>query len=125
MNTDKKITEQMLIDSLYEIVAENPDYVYDDRDAEGFCRYFNDEGEPSCVVGHVLARNGIVAEQVAPIKYSGAAAVIRETTGVLPSLSGSTLFYEMQAWQDAGTPWGEALEKAETLAKQGNWSNNA
>lgn len=125
MNTDKKITEQMLIDSLYEIVAKNPDYVYDDRDSEGFCRYFNDEGAPSCVVGHVIAQHGITAEQIEHVKYSGAAAVIRVTTEALLSARGVTLFSSVQAWQDAGTPWGEALENAETLAKQGSGSINA
>lgn len=118
MNTDKKITEQMLIDSLYEIVAENPDYVYDDQDAGGFCRYFNDEGEPSCVVGHVIAQHGITAEQVEPVKNSCAPVVIREITEIQLSLEAKVLFSSVQGWQDMRQPWARALKIAESEVKE-------
>lgn len=118
MNTDKKITEQMLIDSLYEIVAENPDYVYGDQDAEGFCCYFDDEGEPSCLVGHVLARNGITAEQVEPVKVSCAPAVIREIAEIQLSLEAKILFDSVQCWQDMWEPWARALKLAEDEVKE-------
>jgi hypothetical protein len=52
--TEFKIDAEKVIQVLDEIVAENGDYVYMDHHTR--CTYVDEEGQPSCIVGQVLAR---------------------------------------------------------------------
>jgi hypothetical protein len=42
--------------TLHEVVAERPDYVYEPPEGHRQCVYADDEGNPSCLWGHVIQR---------------------------------------------------------------------
>jgi hypothetical protein len=101
------------------VVAEKgADYVYDRE----VCVYADGDGCPSCIVGHVLARRGLLTEEVA------------QTNPVAGELDGFTrrarqVLERAQELQDGRYDalgevvlerhsWGEALAEAEALAQQ-------
>lgn len=55
----EKYTAEQVLDTLAKVVAGKEDYVYrlDQRDKDGNvqCNYAEDDGSPSCIVGHVAA----------------------------------------------------------------------
>jgi len=88
------------------------------RSNQGSCRYFDQQQQPSCIVGHVLDSLGVApfdfdhrlnAVGVAMLEGS----IIqydqddREKTG--------SLLYHAQQYQDSGRPWGHAVDKAVAL----------
>lgn len=80
-------------------------YASDDMVEEG-CLYF-DNGQPSCIVGHVLSYMGY---DNAP---EGAPAQIALTTlGIAMDDETRRLLTDVQRRQDNGIPWGEAVNKS-------------
>lgn len=61
----EEITDDLFLSTLKEVVKENPDYVYaeDEKFLDDFdevsCVYFDEDGKPACVVGHVFDRLGV------------------------------------------------------------------
>lgn len=119
------LTEQVVLDTLREIVAEKPDYVYaGPKDASGMahCAYSAPDGSPSCLVGHLFAR--LIPEQFAQIhdeEWSGSDFYpTDDASGVVGSMEGvefdrgstASLLDTAQLAQDGGKPWGQALEHA-------------
>ena len=111
--------------TLREVVAGKEDFVYTTEHEE--CIYAEDDGSPSCVVGHVIARLdpellAKVAEGERFELESGEIAYNSDTVSGLfnayglPKGSGVVL-RAAQKMQDAGVSWGEALELAEESYK--------
>lgn len=77
------------------------------------CVYFEDE-TPSCIVGHLLHRRGMSAQQM---EYAGVngesfdAAFIE--LGIRTSLEARVYLYILQQLQDKGVPWGECKRRAD------------
>lgn len=112
--------------AMAEVVAEMGDgYTYPEEEKElGACQYANDEGKPSCIVGHVIfkldegafwrlaraeAEHG--TEQAASLTYSGHY-LDRDFWD-----SEAAYFAEVaQQYQDEGVSWGGALAEAEDRA---------
>ena len=56
----EQISAASVINMLGEIVEGHEEYVYDDTEIG--CVYFDSDGAPSCLVGHVLAAYGYTAQ---------------------------------------------------------------
>lgn len=94
------------------VEAKGPDYVYVEPEGDvAACLYVHD-GQPSCIVGHVLNYCGLLGlaeENKAPSNiralrehFDSAALVVLDAA---------------QEIQDNGEPWGEALACAEVTAE--------
>lgn len=104
---------------LREVVAERPDYVYEPpADAHELCVY-QSHGEPSCVVGHVLARAGWPVRALIELDRTGVSAGLlhQRLDGVTEQAA--TVLAVAQNWQDVGGDhtWAGALAAAERLPK--------
>lgn len=116
------VTDEQFISALREVVKGKEDFVYikvkpaDNTDGVvSPCRYFDHNGNPSCLIGQALFKCGIVV----PAALEGAAAprVLREltdTSEVVQVAAGRA-----QAAQDTGAPWGVALNDFEIVLKNG------
>lgn len=100
---------------LKEIVAEKgEDFVYeriyDASKDDSVCRYV-EAGAPSCLVGNFLARLGVSLEEMVGLEGKAASFVMEHLT---PDVGPKTitLLNEAQYHQDAGKPWGYALDRA-------------
>lgn len=130
--------ETILIDTdralalLHEVVDPDPGFVYrPGTSAQGnsSCVYVRD-GEPSCLVGHVLARAGVAVEDLARMDEgtpdsgtedepagdgdSESAFEVLWENGALPDYlevthDAADILIHVQSRQDQGTPWGDAL----------------
>jgi hypothetical protein len=108
------------------LVAERPDYVYEQIESNTGndlgCFYWN-SGAPSCGVGHVLHRAGVPDTAIAWLdtRESGAVYKVPGTNAsdlheVLPehvTPEAARYFSVFQLEQDAGATWAQALEAAE------------
>lgn len=128
--TVEKLTADRAIELLREVVAEaGGDFVY--KNEEGYrniCWYWHSgAGKPGCVVGRVLHRHGW--SQADLVKIEGLAIEVAENTheelgDSLGFIHGNVtedaqrVLRVAQMAQDDGSPWGEALAKAE-LAYRG------
>lgn len=103
------------------VFEKGADYVYvrpnPDRDT---CVNFHD-GQPSCIVGHVLANLGVTGEKAEEFGIAGSQGVYDAVRSINASDLPWTINSEAclvlgaaQAVQDAGGTWGEALEAAES-----------
>jgi hypothetical protein len=122
-----ELTYDEAVELLQEAVAKKgEDYVYEpplvqtpyieEGSQVALCVYFDDEGSPSCIVGHALAKKGVTREALDNVdselnRNAGpygleSAEVISAPVGVIDLLS------LVQDYQDQGTPWGEALRIA-------------
>ena len=120
------ITVEQVIATLEEVVAEKgEDYVYPTEAGYGECFYGNEDGSPSCIVGHVLAK-------LDPIKYQEFIKFESEENGPFGiNENGSSYSFDYpnadewgsniveilsiaQTHQDNGATWGEALTAAKS-----------
>lgn len=90
------------------------DYVYPVYD-EGFCKYFREDGSPSCIVGFVLDYKGISIEHYATLNAEEvnelrAGGVIDLTDKAIAVLEAA------QRTQDHSGTWGDALAEATRVA---------
>jgi hypothetical protein len=94
------------------------DYVYPQGDL-GKCDYVR-EGQPSCLVGHVLVRKGVPIERLQKAdKLMGGAGVTAEMLlpelqmeEVLKTTDRAAIFLDtVQSGQDEGVAWGDALDE--------------
>jgi hypothetical protein len=94
------------------------DYVYSEdkrvgrTEASKSCANWDNDGQPSCIVGHLAIQGGYVQ----PNSYDqfSAAGTLFHSNGIELDEKASILLYEVQRQQDMSIPWGQSLE----LAKQ-------
>jgi hypothetical protein len=70
--TDITITEAKAIELLREVVEGHEDYVYQKPEGVKVCVYTGRNNEPSCIVGHALAKAGVPLEVLHAIDFGGA-----------------------------------------------------
>jgi hypothetical protein len=112
--THEPLTLDRVMPVLREVVAERPDFVYEEPDGGTTC-YYVWEDCPSCLVGHVLHRLGVPLEvmaerNTAQVHARGFAAAVGLTWLATRALK------HAQDQQDAGEPWSAALDAAERVA---------
>lgn len=104
---------QQVIDRIIKLADENPDRIAD-------CKYF-DQGEPCCIVGHVLAELGAVQdfdESVRVGDYTfpnseAADSICWDVFGVEePEPNEETFLVTVQELQDEGCRWAGAVDAA-------------
>lgn len=104
----KDLTVEMVTPVIEAVVAEyGEDYVYkaEERElGEGVRCLYREDGEPSCIVGHVLDRLGV--EYDPDWEDASAEGVLQGAPTQVQNSLGIT-----QTYQDRGHTWGEALEK--------------
>ena len=89
------------------IALKGADYVYD---THGGCKYYKN-GEPSCIVGHVLAPFGLSPD--ADELPDGAGVIDLWDAGILRADARTLkLLGTCQEYQDTGDTWGKSLEIA-------------
>ena len=91
------------------------DYVYPRSVDEALgCAYFEDDGTPSCIVGHVLAYKGVTLETLPLPDFDNNASVwALQRSGFLEADDrASEALRRAQGRQDGGGDWGEALSIA-------------
>ena len=100
------------------------DYVYEPEENEALlsdgCVYFDVEGQPSCLIGHVLSDLGMTSFEPESVENSSSVSTLI-ARGVLKvddidPLSGSSktaaLLAYGQSLNDNRSPWGEAVTQA-------------
>ncbi len=99
-----------------EVANKGPDYVYErlnSRFSSRSCVYFDEvTGEPSCIVGHVLADTEHVQDIATNLNIVGVAH-IAEVFPDLMTREATQIFEVAQDFQDRQHPWGQSLEAAE------------
>lgn len=106
----KNLTVGEFLHTLRQVVAEKgANYVYPESEKApgGICRYRYD-GQPSCIIGHVLDTLGII---VPPLYESISAADLLSNFGASEQVQWVALM--AQHAQDNALSWGEALAYAE------------
>jgi hypothetical protein len=108
------------LELLCDVVDGNEDFVYHEDPRVGRCMYVLD-GQPSCLVGHVLARAGWTVEQVAGLDpylddyiYKGGVSA-SELFDAFPEYftkDAGRVLAAAQGAQDLQNSWGDALEFA-------------
>lgn len=109
----KNLTAGEFLHTLRQVVAERgANYVYpeSERLESGACRYWHN-GQPSCMIGHALDVLGLVV----PPSLEGLSAPYVLYEFGAPVQVGRVAVY-VQAAQDLGGSWGEALVAAERVA---------
>lgn len=105
------------------VFEKGADFVYEkvSRDGVLLCVNFSD-GQPSCIVGHVLANLGVSGEVADRLDISGSytpgeVATVLEKRKYEWQLDDDAvgILYTAQGRQDEGASWGEALADAEEL----------
>ena len=112
------IPTEKVTEAIRKIVAESPDFLYRGHSG-GRYGYADDEGNPSCLVGCVLAE---VAPDLLARLHEGEKIADESASFSLTSLANLGV-YELpferrtrrawrhaQAYQDTGAPWGMALD---------------
>lgn len=126
MTDTTKITNKQILDTLKDVVEENPNYVYanDHKSRAGEftqCYYFEADGSPACVVGHVFDRLGVSLEDIG--YYFNDKSFYDFSDVVFPSISKTTEIFvnSVQRYQDAGKSWGDSYKAA--VAEYGDYIN--
>lgn len=117
-------TYDQTIELLQRAVAEKGDsYVYEKELGLFPCRYFNNQGTPSCIVGHVFDYVGLLTVIDDSRNYSQVNGTIggsgqRVMPEPIAEAFSDASFVALQAAQDAqddGKTWGEALIAAKGI----------
>lgn len=124
-----KISLPELETKVREIVAEDPDFVYQMPESDGGggkCVYV-DNGEPSCLFGRAFVELGVPLDEVARMDQDnhGIKTVLEKAHGVDYTLVGpkedaperikrAHWMSEMQNWQDDEEPYGRVLDIADS-----------
>lgn len=114
------LTGMMAVAILRKVVFEKgADYVYPNR---GMACVNFENGQPSCIVGHVFAELGITYEQAVRDEFSGSLNV-RESVTLMENSPNQydwefdnlavSVLSRAQAGQDNGNTWGDSLQAAE------------
>jgi hypothetical protein len=116
------LSDDQIMTTLREVVAERPDYVYaapehqvDPGNISRFYVHVDEDGgneRPGCLVSVVLNRLGVPLEDLARREGNGAYTVARSLAGVSTRIASA--LSEAQDAQDSGATWACALERAES-----------
>ena len=105
------LTAEKARELLARAVAEKgEDYVYQPPEGrQRRCLYVHPDS-PGCIVGHVFHYLGVAPEVLARYEGSHAGLVASRLTGVSPENPVAIALTVAQDAQDAGEPWGRALQ---------------
>lgn len=114
MTDTTKITDKQFLDTLKDVVKENPDYVYaeDEKFLDDFdevsCLYFGEDRKPACVVGHVFDRLSVDPDVV--MAHNGMPFGFNYFRELFSGLSSDFIEHVsiVQRYQDEGSTWAEA-----------------
>lgn len=109
------LTLQDAYEQLSDLAEANPNVKAD-------CRYFTSESKPQCIVGHYLFRRGVTPDMVSPSDNVASIWYLLSDDGADNSqlrlrehVMADDLTLEflavVQAWQDSGSTWSEAVER--------------
>lgn len=113
----KKITAEQFAHAFREVVREYPN-AYGDavHPTSGGCYYFRQDGTPSCVIGHALAKCGVEPFGFhARNNYESAADTVLDTLGVydktvrLAALTAQRVQDDGGSWKMAGSSFEHVL----------------
>lgn len=106
---DKTLTYERAKELLLQVIEGREDYVYQNPGLPDTC-YNHWNGEPSCLIGHAIAADGIdlVGEVDAEFDAAGA---VQSAYGQWEE-NAVRLWMRAQTYQDGGVPWGEAVQYA-------------
>lgn len=110
-----RIDEKLALELLRKAVEEKGAGWVDPNAAEGQgCQYVDDQGAPSCIVGHAMVFAGVPSSDLIEDGdvYDLAQGLTHKERLYLER-GALRVMMEAQSWQDRGTTWGEALEAAE------------
>lgn len=117
------ITASALAEAVVEVANERPDHVYETANTD-VCLYQVD-GQPSCIVGHALARLGAPAELLRTLDSEeltiGSAFVDVEALE-RDDKDEAEFLHRVQNAQDIGVPWGEAVRRARSDMRGPSWT---
>ncbi len=108
----RRITVASALESLEKARDSKPKgYRYNEIDDDGVgtrkCRYFESDGSPSCIVGHVLADHGYTFD---PESFRNKVNVIGIRSIVITSDAVAYGLLDAQVTQDQGETWEQAVE---------------
>lgn len=90
-----------------------PEYTYPSV-SDGLCVYFNTDGRPSCIVGHMLSDDHVDSSLF--VDESGNRQIINTSEvvvlGVFADERAAAFLSSLQMHQDKGATWAEALRLA-------------
>jgi len=109
VNRNNIIEIPRLLSLMTEVVAGREDFIY--RERNDGCRYLSEDGQPDCLIGHVLIKAGVSPEDIR--KFEGISPTGLPWFGV----DSREVAYVAQKTQDGGRPWGKALENAVSEAR--------
>lgn len=115
--------EQVKSWALAEIEKEGRAFIYKGDERDGYVLpecYYYEHGQPSCLVGRMLANNGIIArEDVEGEVDENGTALNEVTSGTLIeqleidiSPNAAEFLRALQSHQDSGNTWGTAYDEA-------------
>lgn len=122
-STTLTLSEDEVVGGLLVLAGANPRKTYRSPTGQGTgCVNFHD-GEPSCIVGHLLAMHGVTEEDLTVRDGTNLNVVTAKTLVQMGLLDVSEdalgLLMLVQSRQDRGTPW--ALAVAEALVEGGGF----
>jgi len=99
-----------------EIEIEGEDFIYgadrrESPDSTIDCFYYEPDGTPSCIVGRILDRHGLMTFENAPTSEGQSAHRLPQVNENFTEEAQGFLV-NLQMFQDEGKPWGLALECA-------------
>jgi hypothetical protein len=98
------------------------DYKYPHKEK---CVYYEPDGAPSCILGHLLHKHGVTRDDLTQHRVNNSAAAgslfagsIIAPTDPKEADALRALLSEAQSYQDAGNPWGQALDAGRRRARR-------
>ena len=108
------LEDQKIVDAIREVASSAPEYVYKSpNQTNRACLYFDYGGNPSCLIGHALAKCGLTEDDVT----EGSAALdVLGAKGIDEDVAlAATVAQDVQ---DGGGTWGYALEAFNEALKE-------
>lgn len=103
-----EITDEQFIQAMQDVVQGNEDYVYESPRASGYCVYFDEKGNPSCLIGHALAKCDVEPFDQDRLLQDNAYYVLPQY-GISAKVAKAAQM--AQQAQDCGETWQEALAR--------------
>lgn len=107
----ERMTEHPVVTEIRRLAAERPDHQDPDALAVRSCRYYDDDNQPSCIVGHVL--HNLYPSFYTPAWEGGAAYRVLQCAD--PGIPAVVLNWarDVQVAQDSGYAWANAVTTAD------------
>lgn len=110
------LSDDEVVGGLLALAGANPSKTYRSPAGDGVCVNFDDDDNPSCIVGHLLAMHGVTAEDLTVWDGTNLNMVTAKTlvtTGLLDvSENALGLLMLVQSRQDRGERWSFAVAEA-------------